>query len=384
MLSSKFTSVFAITCSIAMADYSASTEKNIAVVNAGSSGSRLFVYQYSPDPVTDIPVIKQETSNEQKVGIQDVSSDNLDQYLEKLFSKTNKKNINNIYFYSTAGMRKTAPDQRASLNKTIKKWLKDKFPLSDIDVQTIPGQEEALYAWLALNYKNKSLHSQGDTQGVLDMGGVSTQIVYEVSDKGSYTVKIKNRTYKLETASFLGLGLDAAINQYLNQKSCFPKDFVLPDGKKGTGDFNACTKAIQPLITDVRKVANYIILKPPINTDSFALISGFYYTASELNIARNYSIKNLGKKGEDFCKQAWKELENGKTSYLPSPFLWHICFDAALEKDLLTFGYRLGVGKIPVQTAASSASDSDWSLGVLLSPFATPVAPDKHNSQTEL
>ncbi|UYM15450.1 acetate and sugar kinases/Hsc70/actin family protein [Endozoicomonas euniceicola] len=385
MLSTKFASIFAVTCSIAMADYDAVEKKKAAVVNAGSSGSRLFIYQHSSDPKMGLPDIKEDTQNIQNGGIQDVDVSNLDQYLQALFSKVEKENINNIYFYSTAGMRKIKPDQRASINTGIEKWLKEKFPSSDIDVQTITGQQEALYAWLALNYDNKFLALQGDTQGVLDMGGGSTQIAYEVKNKGSYTVKISNKTYSLETKSFLGLGLDLAITQYLNQAACFPKGFPLPNGKKGTGDFEVCSKAIRPLITDVQKVSSYLSLHPVVNTHSFIVISGFYYTAKELNITKNYSIKKLGEQGENFCKQIWEDLKIGETSYLPSPFLWHICFDAALESDLLTLGYRLELAGLPIKTTSSIDYKSDWSLGVLFKPFVTPSAESKQSdSRNEL
>ena len=387
MLSNKFASIFAVMCSIAMADYDAAAAgKKIAVVNAGSTSSRLKLYiQYSSDPVAGIPDIKEDTQSKQKGGIQHVGTNSLNQYLQALFSSVEKENITDIYFYSTAGMREIKPDQRASINEDIEKWLKEKFPSSDIDVQTITGQQEALYAWLALNYDNKFLALQGDTQGVLDMGGASAQIAYEVSDKGNYTVKINDKTYKLETESFLGLGLNLAISQYLNQEACFPDGFPLPNGKKGTGDFEACRKAIQPLITDVQKVSSHLSLHPAVNTHSFIVISGFDYTAAGLNIAKDYSIKKLGEQGEDFCNQIWKDLKSGETSYLPSPFLWHICFDTALESDLLTFGYRLELAGLPIKTASAIAYKSDWSLGVLFNPFVTTPAESKQsNSHNEL
>ena len=368
-----------------MADYSFGSEKKIAVVDAGSTGSRLYIYEYSSDPVSGIPVIERETSSKQKGGIQGVDADNLDTYLENLFGSVKKNNINNIYFYSTAGMRQINPDTKASLNEHVEKWLKAEFPSSDIDVETISGRKEALYAWLALNYDNNLLKLQGDTQGVLDMGGGSTQIAYEVDDKEDFTVEINKKTYKLNAESFLGLGLNLAMSQYLNQETCFPKGFILPSGKKGTGDFDACSKAIEPLITGVQEVNNYTTLHPVRNTHSFLLISGYDYTASELNITKNFSITNLGKQGEDFCKQSWKDLKDGKTSYVASPFLWHICFDSALEEELLTFGYRLDFGGFPIKTASTVSYTSSWPLGVLLSPFVTtPSNPEENESHTDL
>lgn len=367
-----------------MADYSFGAEKKIAVVDAGSTGSRLYIYEYSPDPDTGIPVIEKETSSKQKGGIQDVDANNLDTYLENLFGSVNKDNISNIYFYSTAGMRQINPDIRASLNEQVKKWLKAEFPSSDIDVETIPGRKEALYAWLALNYVNNLFKLQGDTQGVLDMGGASTQIAYEVNDKEDFTVEINRKTYKLNTESFLGLGLNLAMSQYLNQEACFPVGFTLPDGKKGTGDFDACSKAIMPLITDVQKLNNYTKLHPVRNTHSFLLISGYDYTASELRITKNYSIKNLGKQGEDFCKQSWMDLKAGKTSYVASPFIWHICFDSALEEDLLTLGYRLDFAGLPVKTASTVSYNLNWPLGVVLTPFVTTSSNPKENTHTDL
>ncbi|WP_354009769.1 hypothetical protein [Endozoicomonas lisbonensis] len=386
MLSGKFTSIFAILCSIVMADYSSGSEKKTAVVNAGSTGSRLYIYEHSSNPGSGLPVIEKQTSSKQKGGIQDVDADNLETYLKNLFSAVNKENINNIYFYSTAGMRQAEPDKKASLNEGIERWLKAEFPSSDIDVQIITGREEALYNWLALNYDNKLLKFQGKTEGVLDMGGASTQIAYEVDDNANFIVQINSKTYKLNTESFLGLGLDVAINQYLDQPECFPKDFTLPNRKKGTGDFDACSEAIAPLITGVQKVHNYITSHPAINTCNFLLVAGFNYTASELNISKSYSIANLGKKGRDFCEQSWKDLKSGKTSYLATPFLWHICFDAALEKDLLTLGYRINLGGVPIKTASSMAYKSDWTLGVLLKSFVTaiPEPEEQHKPHTDL
>lgn len=375
MLLNKVVSISAFICSVAIASYDSSAEKSTIIVDAGSTGSRLNIYQYTLNPASSLPVVHSENSSKLKGGIQEENSDSVDAYLKKLFGEIKSENINNIYFYSTAGMRQVSPNQRASLNKVIGNWLRAKFPRSVIDVQTIPGQKEALYAWLALNYSKGLLGAQSRTQGILEMGGASTQIAYEVENKADFIVKINNKVYKLNAESFLGLGIDQAMDQFLNQESCFPKGYPLPDSKKGTGDYDTCTKRIEPLITIVHEIDDYIKLHPPKNTDSLIATAGFDYTATELSLGEHYSVRNLNEKGKDFCKKEWNALNSGLTPYPVNRFLWHYCFDAAFESDLLTYGYRLNTGNIPVKTASEVAYKSDWVPGVLLKSFVTPLNP---------
>ncbi|WP_252180629.1 hypothetical protein [Endozoicomonas sp. 4G] len=373
MSSGKLASILVILCSVAMADYSSGSEKKTAVVDAGSTGSRLHIYEYSSDPANGMPVIREKTLSKIKGGVHEEKVDSLDGYLQRLFASASKENINDIYFYSTAGMRQIGPEKRAALNDEVRKRLKEKFPSATIEVATITGRKEGLYAWLALNYDNSRIKLQGDTIGILELGGASTQIAYEVDKDEDFIVKINSKTYKLNAESFLGLGLDHAISQYLNRASCFPVDYTLPDGRNGTGDFVTCTEKIKPLITRVQEINNYIGFRPPRNTHSFLAIAGFDYTATELGISKNFSIKDLDEQGMAFCNSAWDELKSGKTSYPVNPFLWHYCFDAAYEKDLLTFGYRLDAIDIPINTASSIDYKSDWPLGVLFNSFVTPV-----------
>ncbi|WP_257252759.1 MULTISPECIES: hypothetical protein [unclassified Endozoicomonas] len=384
MLSGKLASIFAISCSVAIAGYGSEPIKKTAVVDAGSTGSRLHIYEYSLDPANGIPVIEKKTSSKKKGGIQEEKVDSLDGYLQGLFASVIDENINNIYFYSTAGMRQIRPEKRAVLNDEVEQWLKDNFPSSTIEVETITGKKEGLYAWLALNYDNSRIKLQGDTVGVLDLGGASTQIAYEVDKNEDFTVKISSKTYKLNAESFLGLGLDQAISQYLNRASCFPKGFPLPDGRNGTGDYNTCTRKIEPLITKVQEINHYIEHRPPKNTLSFLATAGFDYTALELGISKDFSIKSLDEKGKAFCDSAWNDLKSGKTSYPVNPFLWHYCFDAAYEKDLLTFGYSLNTKDIPIKTASSIDYKADWSIGVLFNSFVTPVKTEKREYRTGL
>ncbi|WP_448215262.1 hypothetical protein [Endozoicomonas sp. 2B-B] len=383
MSSGKLASIFAILCSVVTAVYGSDPEKKTAVVNAGSTGSRLYIYEHSSDPANGIPVIKKKTSSKIKGGVHEESVDSVNGYLDRLFASVSKENINSIYFYSTAGMRVIRPQKRAALNDKIEKWLKENFLSATIEVATITGRKEGLYAWLALNYDNPRIKLQGDTVGVLDLGGASTQIAYEVDKDEDFTVKINDNTYKLKSESFLGLGLDQAISQYLNRASCFPIGYPLPDGRNGTGDFITCTAKVKPLITRVQEINNYIGFHPPRNTHSFLATAGFYYTAEELGISKDFSIASLDEKGKTFCDSAWNDLKSGKTPYPVNPFLWHYCFDAAYEKDLLTFGYRLNTRNTPIKMASSIGYKSDWTIGVLFNSFITSVNKKERQYHTE-
>lgn len=263
MLSGKLSSVLtiyvlAVVCSIARAEVGATHHncaQKIIIVDAGSSSSKLHTYQYTLHPTTRLPIVDNETSSKKSGGIQrvDVDNNDLDQYLELLFGTVKNQTPDYIYFYSTAGMRQITPSRRGLLNQSIEEWLKKAFPSSVIDVQTITGQKEGLYAWLALNYLNGVFAFQAPSQGVLELGGASTQIAYEGDGPGGFKVEINNKTRKVNTESFLGLGLDQAISQYLNQAACFPKGYILPNGRKGTGDFDVCTNKVEPLVSKVHQ-----------------------------------------------------------------------------------------------------------------------------------
>lgn len=216
-----------------------------------------------------------------------------------------------IFLHSTAGMRLLdLKDQRVILD-TICDYLTRNsdfyLPECPNHVNVIDGDVEGLYGWLAVNYLQGSMdhpeehqHGKGHTTyGLLDMGGASTQVVfqpnsteieehknnlfrinlYELPTKmdNSYQ-KPEPLEYNVYSDSFLGFGMYQAHTRYLKKLTeafakehnvepkflsmpvpdpCVPKGYTYPatlnEGSFdliGSSDFQGCLKAIFSVISD--------------------------------------------------------------------------------------------------------------------------------------
>ncbi|GLT17768.1 hypothetical protein GCM10007938_15460 [Vibrio zhanjiangensis] len=265
-------------------------------------------------------------------------------------------------------MRTISATQRNWVNQRIQEALAKRFPKADIKVKTITGQVEGAYAWLTANYINGSFIHNQKTTGIMDLGGASTQITYasQTGDK-LFKVAVGNQEFTLSSTSYLGLGQNLAISQYLNQSACFPKNYPLPNGLKGTGEFDECAAKIEPLINRVHSV-NTGTSRPEKNS-AFYAISSFFYTGSELGINDTFSLSNLEAVGRDFCSQQWSDVEQGKSHYLYTPHVYANCFAAAYQHALLSKGYQLAddTNNIKVLNELNGKAIS-WTLGPVLAP----------------
>lgn len=216
-----------------------------------------------------------------------------------------------IFLHSTAGMRLLdLKDQRVILD-TICDYLTRNsdfyLPECPNHVNVIDGDVEGLYGWLAVNYLQGSMdhpeehqHGKGHTTyGLLDMGGASTQVVFQPNSTeieehknnlfriNLYELPAKKDNSYLEPApleysvysdSFLGFGMYQAHTRYLKMLTdafakehnvepkflsmpvpdpCVPKGYTysatLSEGSFdliGSSDFQGCLKAIFSVISD--------------------------------------------------------------------------------------------------------------------------------------
>eukprot|EP00833_Pecoramyces_ruminatium_P007722 jgi/Orpsp1_1/1181754/evm.model.c7180000078468.1 len=149
-----------------------------------------------------------------------------------------------IYIYATAGMRLLPEDKRKAILTETCSYLKENYDfLVDCSKQilNISGKEEGLYGWLGLNYLKNGFSSSAISHnkingknillsyGVLDMGGASTQIAYDVSQfiKGSlkneesiistdlHKIDGQKTTYNVFSTTFLGFGMNETRRRYL-------------------------------------------------------------------------------------------------------------------------------------------------------------------------
>lgn len=233
------------------------------VIDSGSSGSRIQIYQWD-DPVylKDDPKSKENPSllkSPPKI-IQDKDwtlkiSPGISTYtkkVNKIWSQHYSKLIKfaqdiippeshpetPIFVLSTAGMRMVTPSQRkAILKETCSSIQKNtKFMVSNCKdfVQTIDGETEGIYGWLGLNYLMGQFDNYDPKEhssiGFMDMGGASTQIAFVPSSEEEIkkhkedlsAVSLRNLNGEIQewnvfVETWLEFGANEARKRYLNQ-----------------------------------------------------------------------------------------------------------------------------------------------------------------------
>lgn len=343
----------------------------IAVVDAGSTGSRLHVYAYDLDS-THTPVrIEQIGFQRIHPGLASVetSSTQLDDYLSKLFANAPDKNIP-VYFYATAGMRFLSPTLQEVYYQHLQQWFNRQTQWKLQAIKTITGKQEGLYSWLAVNYKLGFLQAKGkELAGVMDMGGGSVQIVFPVNGSNTgldlETIRVYGRSYTLFNRSFLGLGNTEITHQFLDSPGCFPLDFPMPNGARGSGDSAVCRQETEQFLNNVHGVSTAVkstLLANPVST-WYALGAIPHLLETKPFEFGQHHVTNqqlLDESEQRICKQAWSALRQDDAS---NHGLYTYCLQPSYYYTLMVNGYgidpQMPIHFLPTQEAA------DWTLGVV-------------------
>lgn len=233
------------------------------MIDAGSTGSRLHVYEWKPrvlETIQDIEAVAQgellsfpdtntRWTDRLRPGLASFASlrddielhDAIAEYLSPLieFAKTilhsKRKRFDQfpIYLRATAGMRMLHDTDRARLMKTVRDLLSNPeyspFLFANEQARVLSGEEEAAYDWTAVNFLTGDLLHQSEgagvvidaktTHGALDLGGASTQISFFQSnnDVMSNLFKLQigqAKHWNIYAHSFLFFGINEAINRF--------------------------------------------------------------------------------------------------------------------------------------------------------------------------
>ncbi|XBW38510.1 hypothetical protein QEN19_004099 [Hanseniaspora menglaensis] len=241
--------------------------KYVIVMDAGSSGTRSFLYSIRnlddgslPEVVTSTSVSFKNKPGmssyydfvKKKVNIDDLFEDNVEDLLKKTLKQLktdlhddfgSDKDVSNyiksleipIYIQATAGMRLLPEKVQNEILSGICENLFEKnddwpfkvYPNKCLghQVDIIDGQMEGVYGWLSLNYQLDTLDkaSENDlTYGFMDMGGASQQIAFSPttssgSQKGSVLKLTEDKQFDIFVKTWLGFGTNQARKRYLQQ-----------------------------------------------------------------------------------------------------------------------------------------------------------------------
>ncbi|MGQ3891031.1 multidrug DMT transporter permease [Legionella sp. CNM-4043-24] len=349
----------------------------VAVVDAGSTGSRLHVYSYDLD-ANQAPVnITERWSKKSTPGIASLESQKsaLDASLDSLFTGLTIHNIP-VYFYATAGMRLLPQPRQQKMYALIRDWFDHQSDVQLVQAKTITGSDEGLFGWLAVNYQTGGLTNERALVGVMDFGGASVQISFPVTDSSSLDpdslrqVHVNGQRLTLFVRSFLGLGQTEVAHQFLNSSPCFSTGYELPDGQLAQGNAYACERNVSTLVKSVHQVDG--VVQPGISRTT---VSDWYAIGGMVEMAKGplfsfreqqFTSEQLLNKGDaQVCQQPWSSLI---ASYPSDDYLYGDCLFSSYYYALMVEGYGLR----PDQNIQylSANQQSDWTLGVVLNTLA--------------
>lgn len=226
-----------------------------------------------------------------------------------------------IFLHATAGMRLLPPNEQEPILENVCQYflLNSDFYMPDCKshVNVIDGDIEGLYGWLSINYlmgafdkPHEHDHGKGhNTYGLLDMGGASTQVVFQPN-----TTEAKehdNNLYKVSLSMLPVLAEEKTSETVGNFLVPAAKDFsVYSDSFLGFGMFQAHQRYANFLLDDFRKENDFAADKFRFKTPIVDPCLPKGYTSTEM--IENHNVDFTGKSNFQAClKSIFPVLANG-------------------------------------------------------------------------
>lgn len=217
----------------------------VSMIDAGSTGSRIHVYKFNncgPTPEFEGEILFKQTKKieGQSSGLSAYKDDpeaaarSLDPLLDEALKviPDKLKGCSPIAVKATAGLRMVGPEKSQKILEAVRERLEKNYPFPVVSkekngVAIMDGSDEGVYAWITINYLLGKIGGPdlSETAAVFDLGGGSTQIVFQPNFEGlssgglpgkmaegdhKYLLEFGGRKFTLYQHSHLGYGLMAA------------------------------------------------------------------------------------------------------------------------------------------------------------------------------
>ena len=245
-------------------DTTANIEQKIAIIDAGSTGSRLYVYQIHSDSTieTVFPVTDEEETASKGRAISTVPNhpDSVSSYVASMTAKYTSATGEKIplYIFATAGMRLEPQATTEQLYKMIGEARGSMNGYDFKNAMTISGRYEGLYAWIADNYANNQLASS--PCGIIESGGASIQITFatKATDIPEAQKLTRNGWGTIYSKSYLGGGVNVMWEKTPQAEPPYVFDIQLDDVSAYYGDtqFYGCG-GIKYLLKGIKKYGSF-------------------------------------------------------------------------------------------------------------------------------
>lgn len=409
----------------------------VIMIDAGSTGSRVHVYEF--DVCTQPPTLINENFKMLKPGLSSFDTDSvgaahsLDPLLNTALEVVPKKkrSCTPVSVKATAGLRLLGASKSGKILAAVREHLEKDFPFPVVGgngISIMSGEEEGVFAWVTTNYLlgNIGGGTRTPTAAVFDLGGGSTQIVFEptfppnekmLEGEHKYELKFGDEVYNLYQFSHLGYGLmegrnkinaqlvETAIKERAIAKGdtktvhklnspCLPpgaqvneQEVKLEDGRTYLVNFSG---PVVPTGAQCRYLADKILnkdaqcTKPPCSfngvhqpslvrtfkeTNDLYVFSYFYDKTQPLGLPLSFKLDELVELAKMVCngEEVWKSVFSGiegSVEELKKEPQW--CQDLSFQVSLLHTGYDIPLHR-ELKTAKNIANNElGWCLGASL------------------
>ncbi|XP_029295638.1 ectonucleoside triphosphate diphosphohydrolase 2-like [Cottoperca gobio] len=406
------------------------------VLDAGSSHTSMYIYRWPADKQNGTGIVTQHSECHAKdggissyAGVRGGAAESLEGCLEQAVKDIPKSRHHQtpLYLGATAGMR-LLNIVNATESQRVLKEVKHKlqsYPFKFKEAAILSGPAEGAYGWVTVNYLLENFVKYGfvgrwlnpvkETIGALDLGGASTQIAFETSEKvenkdNVMELKLYGQTYTLYTQSFLCFGQDQFLRKLLAHlittegvkpqvsHPCYPLQFNVsiklgedvfdspctqsyrpPQFNRqmsvsvvGTGDYQNCLDNVKKMFSfencSYSKCSFDGVFQPNLR-GNFMAFSAFFYTYRYINSLTNIPITSPSRLKEAIqliCNMTISEMS--EKSMEKEKYLKNVCAMSNFIQVLLLQGYGFDKSSLPsisFQKKAGGASVG-WALGYML------------------
>lgn len=417
---------------------------HVIVVDAGSSGSRVHVYDFEKCPGSSKPVLLKEHFKMLKPGLSSFKED-FESAAESLiplldFAKSvipeDKQGCSPIVVKATAGLRMLGEKESSAILSYVEIFMKENYPfklISENPVSIMGGDQEGVFAWITTNFLLGNIGNGvnlGKTAAIFDLGGGSTQIVFEpiLKDKKFVEQEFKydlnfgmKENYELYQYSHLGYGLNEGRNKIYNEiidnnlknsvitvsslqkgtldtvleNPCLPPSTKLSDINVKLASGNQISVSFKNSNTEkdsflqCRAITEKILKKdtqcltqpcsfngihqPSLvkefkDTSDLYVFSFFYDKTVPFGFPLNFNLKDLRNFAEIVCggENSWKQEFS---SIIDTSLLkdeLELCMELTFQFELLHTGYEIPLERELKTCQKIDGNEIGWCLGVAL------------------
>ncbi|KAI8363940.1 nucleoside phosphatase GDA1/CD39 [Blakeslea trispora] len=387
------------------------------MIDAGSSGSRVHVYKFKV--CSGDPELEDEVFHMLEPGLSSYAEDptaaaeSLKELMNIAVESVPKERqaCTPIAVKATAGLRLLGQEKSDRILKSVRKYLETyPFPIAgEHGVEVMDGKDEGVYAWITVNYLLGKLKKsqQGQSAAIFDLGGASTQIVFEPTfsvptesmseGEHKYQLNYQNITHELYQHSYLGYGLKEARKQIKSAvvdawqsgqtnggkvyHPCLPldyqEDFSLSNGSQiqlvGTGAGHAACRGVIEKVFNKEKLCEMApcafdgVYQPPLmetfKDRDLYVFSFFYDLTQPLGMPSEFSIRELGELTERVCRGDTKPFQHVPNAIQLLKDTPGYCLDLTYIYNLLKFGYDIPSDRLVRTAKKIKGAETGWCLG---------------------